>query len=274
VTDTARWIAAARAVEAERPDALFRDPYARELAGERGARLYDELSRGKPYEWAGPVRTHVFNLALGELLAGGVDAIVNLAAGLDTRPYWWSAIPPTLRWYEVDLPVVLDDKERVLAGATPRCPVERIRLDLADAAGRRALLARIAAANRRVVAFCEGLLVYLTADDAAALAGDLATAGVEAWIADLFSPGLLAARQRTWRELHEAAPLRFAPAEGPAFFERAGWRTRTVRSLARAAAQTGRPGLLMRLIARLPEPSRPGSRPWSGVCTWERAATQ
>src|SRR5262245_25284084 len=36
VSDTARWIAAVRAEETARPDALFKDPLAAKLAGDRG----------------------------------------------------------------------------------------------------------------------------------------------------------------------------------------------------------------------------------------------
>ena len=36
VSDTARWVAVYRARESARPDALFHDPYAELLAGERG----------------------------------------------------------------------------------------------------------------------------------------------------------------------------------------------------------------------------------------------
>lgn len=36
VSDTARWVAIYRAMETDRPDALFRDPHARRLAGEQG----------------------------------------------------------------------------------------------------------------------------------------------------------------------------------------------------------------------------------------------
>jgi O-methyltransferase involved in polyketide biosynthesis len=36
VSDTARWVATYRAWETARPDALFRDPLAARLAGERG----------------------------------------------------------------------------------------------------------------------------------------------------------------------------------------------------------------------------------------------
>ncbi len=43
ISDTARWAAVFRARETERPDALFRDPYARRLAGERGFQIVENL---------------------------------------------------------------------------------------------------------------------------------------------------------------------------------------------------------------------------------------
>ena len=36
ISDTARWVAVYRAQETARPDAIFRDPFAERLAGERG----------------------------------------------------------------------------------------------------------------------------------------------------------------------------------------------------------------------------------------------
>jgi len=39
ISDAARWMACARAIESDRPDALFRDPLARQLAGEAGASM-------------------------------------------------------------------------------------------------------------------------------------------------------------------------------------------------------------------------------------------
>src|SRR5579859_5238595 len=44
VQDTARWVAMARAQESERKDALFKDPFARKLAGPVGAELVRQLS--------------------------------------------------------------------------------------------------------------------------------------------------------------------------------------------------------------------------------------
>ncbi len=39
ISDTARWAAVYRARESERQNALFRDPFARRLAGERGEQI-------------------------------------------------------------------------------------------------------------------------------------------------------------------------------------------------------------------------------------------
>lgn len=36
ISDTARWVAVYRAMETARPDAIFRDPFADRLAGQRG----------------------------------------------------------------------------------------------------------------------------------------------------------------------------------------------------------------------------------------------
>jgi len=50
-------------------------------------------------------------------------------------------------------------------------------IDLTDVGRRRALFARIGAAASQVLVVSEGLLIYLTPEQVAALAGDLARAG-------------------------------------------------------------------------------------------------
>ena len=74
VSDTARWVAYYRAMESERPDALFRDPWARKLAGERGAAIVRHIPRAKAMAWALIVRTQVFD----ELILNAVN--INLVA--------------------------------------------------------------------------------------------------------------------------------------------------------------------------------------------------
>src|SRR5689334_12303683 len=102
VQDTARWVAMARALESERRDRVFADPFARKLAGIGGERLVDQLSGGIRGTWPIVARTHIIDRLVLSAVRDGVDAVVNLAAGLDSRPYRL-ALPSTLTWIEVDL---------------------------------------------------------------------------------------------------------------------------------------------------------------------------
>src|SRR5260370_34044392 len=100
VSDTARWVALYRAMEAERPDPLFRDPYARRLAGEQGEAILRGMKQGRRWAWPMIVRTAVMDeLILRAITRDGVDTGLNLAAGLDARPYRL-ALPHTLRWVD------------------------------------------------------------------------------------------------------------------------------------------------------------------------------
>ena len=232
ISDTARWVAMYRALESERPDAHFRDPYARELAGEQGLKILDAMPGGRSSSWAFVVRTCVMDELILRCVAQGADTVVNLAAGLDARPYRM-ALPANLRWIEVDLPGILDHKEPILSGAKPVCRLERVRLDLSDFAARRELFASIGASSKRVVTVTEGLLVYLTREEAGALASDLhANATFHWWIIDIASPDLMRWMQKRYqRSLSDAgAPLKFAPEEGTDFYRPLGWKTAEFRS--------------------------------------------
>ncbi|HEY3155533.1 MAG TPA: class I SAM-dependent methyltransferase [Candidatus Eisenbacteria bacterium] len=94
ISDTARWVAVYRARETERPDALFRDPYARRLAGKRGEEIAAVMDARSRADWPFPIRTYLFDSLIAEHVRGGGDRVVNLAAGLDTevRSYMkWAA---------------------------------------------------------------------------------------------------------------------------------------------------------------------------------------
>jgi methyltransferase (TIGR00027 family) len=268
VSDTARWVAVYRAQETERPDAIFRDPYARRLAGERGEQIARLMPLGSDNAWSMITRTYLIDQFIGAELQRGADMVVNLAAGLDSRPYRMQ-LPPSLRWVEVDLPEILDYKESVLGGEKPMCSLERVRLDLSDLSARRELFARLAPSAKRALIITEGLMIYLTAEAAGGLAADIAAHKTfSRWIVDIASPGLLRMlRKRMAPQLREAAPFKFAPEEGPAFFERYGWKALQVQSLLKNAAQLKRLSLILRLFALLPESEKSRrERPWSGVC--------
>ena len=269
ISDTARWVAMFRANETDRADAVFRDPFARVLAGERGAQIAASMRRSARDEWPFVARTFLFDEFISREIAAGCDTVINLAAGLDARPYRM-ALPPTLRWVEIDLPEILAEKEQILRGEKAACAVERIPLDLRDVAARRAAFERIAGTAKKVLVIAEGLIVYLDAGEVRSLADDLARVPVfQRWVLDIGSPGLLRMMQRAvGRRLDAAgAPFKFAPAEGPAFFVPHGWRPTDVRSMLKTAAKLRRLPWFLRLMALLPESKGPpGSRPWAGVC--------
>src|ERR1051326_1679773 len=98
ISDTARWVAYYRAMETMRPDAIFKDPYAERLAGPEGKKIVETLKRGRQMAWAMIVRTAVFDELIYEAIRGKqVDLVINLAAGLDARP-WRMDLPANLRW--------------------------------------------------------------------------------------------------------------------------------------------------------------------------------
>jgi methyltransferase (TIGR00027 family) len=262
ISDTARWVAAYRAMESERPDAHFRDPFARELAGEQGARIVEQMPAGRSTAWAFVVRTCVIDEFVTRVVReSSADMVVNLAAGLDTRPYRME-LPASLSWVEVDLPAILEYKREKLASARPVCRLESVALDLSDVAERRALFARLSGSAARVLVITEGLLVYLSREEVGALAADLhAAASFRWWILDVVSPDLLRWLQRRYQRSLAAAgaPLRFGPEEGTEFYRPFGWKTAEFRSSFDESRRLRRemPGAwLFRLMMRLSPPAR------------------
>jgi methyltransferase (TIGR00027 family) len=265
ISDTARWTATYRARETERPDALFRDPLARRLAGERGEQIRRHMAGAQDNEWAFVIRTYLFDHAIRQCVESGAPVVMNLAAGLDARPYRME-LRPELRWIEADLPELLAYKEEALAEETPRCRLERTAVDLSDAGARRALFAQAA----RGLAITEGLLIYLTDAEVAEFGRDLAASGVEYWLLDLASPALVKLLQATTGQ-HTAgagAPYRFAPREGVAFFEGLGWKPLRVDSVFETALSLGR--VPRELLAAPPPPAAPDGPVWSGAVLLER----
>lgn len=273
ISDTALWVAVYRARETERADAVFRDPYAKRLAGERGMEMAVAIPYGERHSWSYVARTWLIDQVIERELSRGTDMVINLAAGLDARPYRMR-LPSSLRWIEVDLPETVNYKQEVLAAERPVCALERVALDLRDEAGRRALFERLGSEAKQVIVLSEGLLVYFSDEEVSELARDLAAPpAFRLWVADVFSPALLKRLQKAiGGPLGLAgASLKFAPREGPEFFSARGWKTVEARSILHAAAKLKRLPFRLRLVALLPDPEgrKPG-QPWGGVCVFER----
>lgn len=226
LSDTAHWVAWYRATESERPDALFRDPYARELAGEQGEHIVRALRRGRAMGTPMIVRTALFDEIIVERVKReSIGLVLNLAAGLDARPYRLP-LPASLEWVEADLPGILAYKREKLAKEKPVCRLERVEIDLRQAGERRNLFARLGERAERVLVISEGLLIYLAPEDVGGLARDLHGArSFRFWLTDIASPKVFKIIKRSWgKHLRAAgADFRFAPAEGGEFFRPFGW---------------------------------------------------
>jgi len=170
---TALGVAWVRAVESTRADRLFDDPLAARFLTASGWEPPDLT--GPPVDDPGRamlvlaqsviVRTRF----LDDLLAGawteGCRQVVILGAGLDTRAFRL-AWPPGSRCFELDLPPVLEFKERVLtdAGAVPACDRIRVPSDLL-AEWPALLLGSGFRPEDPAVWIAEGLLIYFTQDE-------------------------------------------------------------------------------------------------------------
>ena len=266
-SDTALWVAYIRAVETRRADAVFCDPYAERLAGARGLQIAQSLGREGTQEWGWVARTYQFDALLSRLLRDGTDLVLNLAAGLDSRPYRMD-LPSTLQWIEVDFPEIISYKEKILATEKPRCRLERVALDLSDAPGRRALFQALNARAAKIAVLSEGLLIYMEPEHVAALARDLACGPhFQNWIVDLCSTIQLIVMQRTFDRQLSAANLafKFGPPEGVDFFRPHGWEPKEVHGLLQTAADMNRAP--EQFLSLLPDPNPiPPNFPWSGVC--------
>lgn len=266
VSDTARWTALHRATESARPDALFHDPLAERLAGAHGRAIVEHAPRSSRNGWWLVARTKIIDDTILQAIADGCDRVLNLAAGLDTRPYRLD-LPADLTWWEADLPQLLAEKTQMLADQVPRCRLIRSAVDLADPRARDAFLDEALIGATRALVLTEGLVMYLADGDVAALSAAIRRPEVAWWMLDFVGPGLKRTMNEKVAGLGQNAPFRFAPENGLACFEELGWRVEEAESLLVAARRFRRLPMPMRVAARLPQPDprHPGTRPWSAV---------
>ncbi|MGH6749302.1 MAG: class I SAM-dependent methyltransferase [Methyloceanibacter sp.] len=240
VSDTAFMVAGFRALETEREEPLFRDPLAAKLAGEHGRKILATVPKTFVGGWSVVIRTVIIDALIHRAVVEGVDTILNLGAGLDTRPYRMD-LPRGLRFVEVDYPHVIELKETRLAEEEPRCRLERIALDLTDRAARKAFLAAMSAEAGKILVLTEGVTPYLTEADVGALADDLRrTEKVRFWITDYFSPEAIKFGAKLRRRFMRNAPFQFTPTDWFGFFaDQAGRRARSATSRRRPTGSAG-----------------------------------
>lgn len=178
---TAVAVAAARALESQREDALVRDPWAASLV-ERS-----QVAVPFPKEWPSSepnpadaamllgaayigLRTRFIDDDLG---SANIEQVVILGSGLDTRP-WRLAWPAGARVFTLDIPGVIEfvDDTMSAANAEPTCTRIPIAADVTDPWAARIVDAGFSPA-RPTHWVLEGLLPYLSAHDQRALLDDV-----------------------------------------------------------------------------------------------------
>ncbi|MDT5204011.1 MAG: hypothetical protein QOD34_647 [Mycobacterium sp.] len=271
VSDTARWTALYRATESARADALFRDPLAERLAGEQGRAIVAKTPMTSRNGWWLVARTKIIDDAIARAIADGCDRVLNLAAGLDTRPYRLN-LPSELRWIEADLAPLLAEKADLLADQTPRCRLTRSAVDLADPAARAAFFDEALDGATKALVLTEGLLMYLNDSDVQALSESINRPEVAWWMFDFGGPGLKRLMNKNMAGLLQNAPFVFAPENGLAYFEDMGWRVLDSEHLMTAAKRFRRLPMFMwpATWGPQPNPRHPGRRPWSATALLTR----
>jgi methyltransferase (TIGR00027 family) len=225
ISDTALWVAAFRALETKRPDAVFRDPYAEMLAGERGMAIAKEMPYPQILSWLMAVRTVSIDRLVFEAIKAGVDTVVNIGAGLDTRPYRLD-LPKDLRWIEIDFPHIIESKSAKLANVTPHCKISRYGLDFSDRAAARRLYAEIGSMAKVALVITEGVVVYLSNEEAKQLALDLREVPTfRFWIKDYRGSAMKRPGRLNKKLKH--SPFRFNHPDPLAFFSQFGWKVRS-----------------------------------------------
>jgi methyltransferase (TIGR00027 family) len=234
-----------RAIESEREDCLFHDPYARRLAGPDAEQLAQKLIGGGRLPDVMAIRTKAIDDFILKLIdKHGVDLVISLGAGLDTRPYRLS-LPAELRWVEVDLPKMINYKEQQLHGVAPRCLLERYALDLGDRNQRSPFFSTVTKNSKKGLVLTEGLLYYLHPTAVAELAADLHKEPVmRFWITDIVSRVQLTLLMLFWGQAFGSAQMVFAPDDGIKTF--AEWGYAQVESIGMV-----RYGLELRRLSRL-----------------------
>ncbi len=157
---TARMMAAMRAREVDRPERLFDDPFAAQLAGEDAFQQVDQKLSEQDQTYVA-VRTKFFD---DFLTHANINQVVLLASGLDTRAYrlGWGA---NANVYELDHPEVLAYKADRLSAKKTSCNHHLLGADLTQPWAEKLLSAGYSPTVPSVW-LIEGLMMYLSEDQA------------------------------------------------------------------------------------------------------------
>lgn len=258
VTDTALWVAAYRVIESKKTNALFKDEYAEILIGEHGKGIATYTQGSRYTAWSVVIRTLIIDDLISNILANPlneIDTILNLGAGLDTRPYRMS-LPQNLKWIEADFPQIIHLKNEKLESYKPKCQLQRFSIDLTNLEEQKEFLTEISIKSKNILVLTEGVIPYLTNDQADSIARELhSLPNFKFWITEYYSPEILAFL-RTPKRLKqmENSPFLFYPDNWFNFFRERGWSEEITKYFGIETINYGRtppsPGWIKELMSR------------------------
>jgi len=274
VSDTAFWVASFRAMESNRIDSLFKDPLAELLTSEKGLSFTKNISKSQYVAWTVVIRTKVIDEMINSLIAEGVDTIINLGAGLDTRPYRMG-IPKKIRWIEVDHVHLIDFKNETLKNEVPTCRLERWAIDLTKLSERQSFFTKINSEAKKTLIITEGVIPYLSEEQVQSLGNDLhAQNSFRFWITEYHSKEMYRHLQSQKRKKEMInAPFLFFPKDWLGFFNQLLWKEKKIVYLVPEAKKWGRNfptpwwGKILHLIA--PAKIKEGFQKMSGFIIFE-----
>lgn len=266
VADTAFWVAYYRSLESKRADALFEDRLSDVLMNDRGKQVAEGMKRVSQYAyWTVTLRTVIIDRLIQDYIKKGVHTVINLGAGLDARPYRL-ALPKSLKWVEIDFQNVINLKNETLFNEKPQCQLERIGVDMLNKSALDEVLAKIDASGEATLVITEGVIPYLSEEEAAYLAQQLYRQNtVKYWINEYYSPeSYHRFNDPRFQSLLGGSPFKFFPTHWFEFFEKSGWIKKELEYLYDVGEQLNRPFPLPRW-AKLLKPFIPKERMLSQI---------
>jgi methyltransferase (TIGR00027 family) len=244
VSHTALNAAALRAMESKKPNALFKDYFAERFLIDQNVNslLFNEdLAR-----WTLVLRTYIIDRYIESLVKQGIDTILNLGAGLDTRPYRLN-LNRDLKWYEADYDNIINLKNQKLIDVEPNCALQQVAIDLSDLQSRKDLLSRIGSGSKNVLVLCEGLLMYLSPETVNSLGQELfSICSIKSWMIDITNKPfidwakkyLLKSRDRI--SIGSGCSINFFPDNTAEFLHTLGWELEEFTSYAQCGIELNR----------------------------------
>ncbi len=277
VSDTSFWVAHYRAIETERKDALFKDPFAKKLVGERGERIAASMANISRYtQWSVVSRTLIIDRMIEKFIQEGGEAVVNLGAGLDARPYRMN-LPANFQWVEADYPNIIRHKQQILQNEKPKCQLKRVEVDLADANARKDFFRSVVPAAKKVLILTEGVIPYLSPEQVSDLAKDLLSEPrFIYWITEYFHPKVYRYMKSTLRtQKMKNAPFKFYPDDWFGFFKILGWVEKETKFNGDIAVEFKRtppmPFIAKLVFPLLPEKVKTEARHMTGYVLFQRS---